>query len=136
MNADIVREWLDIVDEDLLAAWHCARGEPPVPKRAAFFVQQAAEKLAKAILIAWDLRPPHTHDIAELVKLVPESHPGRSKLTELQRFTRYAIVFRYPLEEAAAEPVPETTDISSWIDEIRALKADFERWLAQREAQP
>lgn len=136
MNADIVREWLVIVDEDLLAAWHCVRGEPPVPKRAAFLVQQAAEKLVKAILVAWDVRPRHTHDIAELLDLVPEAHPGRPSLAKLQRFTRYAVVFRYPLEEAAAEPVPDTTDVDSWIKEVRALKADFECWLVQREGQP
>jgi hypothetical protein len=133
MNADIVREWLVIVDEDLLAAWHCARGEPPVPKRAAFFVQQAAEKLVKVILVAWDIRPRHTHDIAEPIDLVPEAHPGRPAIAKLHRFTRYAVVFRYPLEEAAAEPVAEPTDIDSWIKEIRALRADFERWLDRQE---
>jgi HEPN domain-containing protein len=136
MNADIVREWLAIVDEDLIAAHHCAHGEPPVPKRAAFFVQQAAEKLVKTVLVAWDIRPRPSHDIAELIALVPETHPGKPALAKLQRFTRYVIVFRYPLEEAVTEPVPEPAEIDGWIAEISSLRADFERWLAEREAQP
>jgi HEPN domain-containing protein len=132
MNADIVREWLAIVEDDLLAAQHCAHGEPPVLKRAAFLVQQAAEKLVKAVLVAWDLRPRHTHDIAELIELVPERHPGRAGLARLHRFTRYVVVFRYPPEEAAAESIPEPAEIDGWIAKIKALKAEFERWLAER----
>jgi HEPN domain-containing protein len=137
MNADIVREWLAIVEEDLVAARNCAHGEPPVPKQAAFFVQQAAETLVKAVLVAWNVRPPHTHDIAELIDLIPEAHPGRSGLPRLDRLTRYAVVFRYPVEEGATEPTPEPTEIDGWIKEIAALKAEFERWVeAPRPEQP
>ncbi|MGH6898145.1 MAG: HEPN domain-containing protein [Geminicoccaceae bacterium] len=137
MNADIVREWLAIVEEDLVAARNCAHGEPPVPKQAAFFVQQAAEKLVKAVLVAWDIRPRHTHDIAELIDLIPDAHPGRSGLAKLHRFTRYAVVFRYPVEEGTTEPIPELTEIDGWIMEIAALEAEFERWLeARRPEQP
>lgn len=101
-------------------------------KRAAFFVQQAAEKPVKAVLVAWEVRPRHTHDIADLIQDVPEAHLGKAALAKLDRFTRYAVVFRYPSEEEA-EPVPNTSDIEGWITEIRALKTDFERWLADRE---
>jgi len=136
MSADIAREWLAVVEEDLVAARHCAHGEPPVPKRAAFFVQQAAEKLVKAVLVAWGIRPPHTHDIAELIDLVPETHPGHPGLANLQRFTRYAVVFRYPSEEPATEPVPDAAEIDGWIIEIAALKLDLEGWLESRETAP
>ena len=133
MNVDIVHEWLAIVGEDLVAAGNCAHGRPPTPKQAAFFVQQAAEKLVKAVLVAWDVRPAHTHDIAGLVDLIPETHPGRPDLVGLHRFTRYAVVFRYPLEEGSMEVIPVPAEIDRWIAEIETLKADFERWLAARE---
>lgn len=136
MNADIVHEWLAIVEEDLIAAANCAHGRPPVPKQAAFFVHQAAEKLVKAVLVARDIRPHHTHDIAQLIELVPKTHPGRLGLLQLRRFTRYAVVFRYPLEEPATERIPEQADIDGWIAEIKALKADFEHWIDEREAKP
>jgi HEPN domain-containing protein len=135
MNADIVHEWLAIAAEDLVAAGNCVHGQPPSPKQAAFFVQQAAEMLVKAVLVAWDVRP-RSHDIAELVDLIPKAHPGRPGLVGLHRFTRYAVVFRYPLEEPATEPIPEPAEIDSWIAEIGGLKGDFECWLANREAKP
>jgi hypothetical protein len=31
---------------------------------------------------------------------------------------------------------PSADEIDAWVVEIEALKADFERWLAAREAQP
>jgi HEPN domain-containing protein len=135
MNTDVVDEWLGVLEEDLIAAANCAHGRPPAPKRAAFFIQQAAEKL-KAVLVAWDIRPPHTHDIAKLTELILKTHPRRAGLLELHRFTRYAVVFRYPLEEPAAEPIPEPAAIASWITEIEVLKADLERWSAERKARP
>jgi hypothetical protein len=32
--------------------------------------------------------------------------------------------------------VPSVAEARAWIAEVETLKADFERWLAQREAQP
>lgn len=119
-----------------MAARNCAHGKPPMPKQAAFFVQQAAEKLVKAVLVTADVRPRHTHDIGALIGDIPETHAGKQSLADLHRLTPYAVVFRYPSEEAAAEPAPEPIEIDRWIDEVRARKADFERWLAEREAAP
>ena len=63
MSSTIVREWLDHVEADLDAAWSCSRGPRARLDRGAYLVQQAAEKLVKAVLVSMELDPPRTHDI-------------------------------------------------------------------------
>jgi HEPN domain-containing protein len=135
MNADIVREWLGHVKADLDAAWSCSRGTRARLDRAAYLVQQAAEKLVKGVLVAAGIDPPRTHDIAELVLGLPGTAPLRDRLSTLSSLTAYATGFRYPTPHEPP-PVPSRADIDSWIAEIEALKADVEHWLAQREARP
>ena len=130
MDIEIVREWLDHVDADLNAAWSCARGPRASPTRAAYLVQQAAEKLVKAVLVALEINPPRTHDIEDLVSLMPSEGPERRRLELLRRFTVFAFAFRYPGEDVS-EPEPTVEQVDAWVTEITELKVDFERWLEQ-----
>ena len=135
MNASIVHEWLYQVGRDLLSARNCAHAPEPTLDRAAFFIQQAAEKLVKAVLIARGIEPRWTHDIGELTRRVPGDHPGRARLSDLSRFTDFVVAFRYPSEQGE-DVFPSADEIVAWIPEIEGLKADFERWLEAREAAP
>jgi HEPN domain-containing protein len=135
MNAAIVREWLEHVEADLDAAWSCSRGPRARLDRTAYLLQQAAEKLVKAVLVSVDVDPPRTHDIAELVAEVGQNTPFRDRLSALCDLTPYATGFRYPTQEPPPLPSRERLDV--WILEIETLKADFERWLeAQSPTQP
>jgi HEPN domain-containing protein len=129
-NVAVVDEWLDEVRRDLFGAKSCARGEWAVLDRAAFHVQQAAEKLTKAALVAHRIRPERTHDIGEAVEQLPERFALKERLLALDRFTEYAVVFRYP--GAARPAIPSAAEIEAWIEEIELLKADFETWLKKR----
>ena len=133
MNAAIVREWLVHVEADLDAAWSCGRGPRARLDRAAYLVQQAAEKLVKAVLVALEVDPPHTHDIAQIAAELQSDAPFRDRLSALSSLTPYATGFRYPTPQEPT-PLPPLDWIDDRIAEIEALKADFERWLAAREA--
>jgi HEPN domain-containing protein len=68
-----------------------------------FQAQQAVEKALKAVLIAYDVRFPYTHDLAALLSLilntdlsVPEYILGAAQLSD------YAVTVRYP---SVAEPI-------------------------------
>jgi HEPN domain-containing protein len=128
MDVEPVREWLDHVAMDLDAAWSCARGRRASPSRAAYLVQQAAEKLVKAALVASEIDPPRTHDIEGLSKSLPADSVWRERLEALRRFTPFAFAFRYPGEDVP-EPEPSRIQIDAWIGEIEKLKTDFGRWL-------
>jgi HEPN domain-containing protein len=137
MNVNVVEEWLRRVERDIRTARLCCEADDPMPDQAAYHVQQAAEKLTKAALVAHEVRPRKGHMIEEFAKRLPRRFSDRERFLALERFTKFAWVHRYP-EEAGAppEPEPSTAEVQAWIAEVEALKADFARWLAQREAQP
>ena len=138
MNAKVVAEWLRRVGRDLRTARLCCETEDPMPEQAAYHVQQAAEKLTKAVLVAVQKRPRKGHQIGEFAKRLPLSFPHRERFIALDRFSDYVWAHRYPGEEHGRPPppLPSLAEARAWIAEVEALKADFERWLAQREAQP
>jgi HEPN domain-containing protein len=133
MNVNVVEEWLRRVERDLTAARKCNEGEDAVPDQAAYHVQQAAEKLTKAALVAHRLRPRKGHQIQEFTPLLPHDFPLKERFRRLERFSDYAWAHRYP-EYPGQERIPEPSiaDARTWLDEVRTLKADFERWLARR----
>jgi HEPN domain-containing protein len=128
MNVTVVQEWLDHVAADLDAAWSCARGPRARTDRAAYFVQQAAEKLVKAVLVSSSIDPPYTHDLEDLTSRLPQDVPQRERYAALVAFTAYASGFRYPTTREHP-PRPSTADVDGWIEQIDVLKSEFERWL-------
>lgn len=131
MDTSIVREWLYQVERDLLSARNCVHAHEPAADRAAFLIQQAAEKLVKAALIAHQIEVEWTHDIGKLLKRLPRDAPQQKSMLPLKRFTDYATVFRYPSDQNE-EPVPSVADIDGWADQVEQIKSDFERWLERR----
>ena len=79
MNAKVVAEWLERVRSDLVMARRACEGDDPLPEQAAYHVQQAAEKLTKAVLVAVQKRPRKGHQIGEFAKRLPLSFPDRER---------------------------------------------------------
>jgi uncharacterized protein len=132
MNVNVVEEWLRRVERDLGTARLCCAADDPMPDQAAYHIQQAAEKLTRAALVAHEIRPRNGHMIGEFAKRLPLRFPDRHRFLALERFTKFIWVHRYP-DETGAEPEPEPSvaEVEAWIGEIEALKADFERWPGQ-----
>lgn len=88
--------WLAHVDEDLRAATLLAT-DVDLAAAAPFHCQQAAEKIAKAALVAFGENYPKIHDVGELGQRVAALNPelGRS-LQELSGLTDWYIASRYP----------------------------------------
>jgi HEPN domain-containing protein len=137
MNRRVVASWLRKVERDLKMAHLACQPSDPMADQAAYHVQQAAEKLAEAALIAHEIRPRKGHVIKASAAQLPVEFVHRARFLQLDRFSDYVWAHRYPEEDLSRPPPPEPslTEAQAWIAEIEALKADFERWLAQREAQ-
>jgi HEPN domain-containing protein len=103
--------------------------------RAAYLLQQAAEKLVKAVRVAAKVDPPRTHDIAGLIAELGQDTPFRDRLSALSDLTPDATGFRYPTPHEPP-PLPTRDRLEARIAEIESLKTDFERWVAEREAKP
>jgi uncharacterized protein len=139
MNRRVVASWLAKVERDLRMARLACQPSDPMTDQAAYHVQQAAEKLTKAALIAHEIRPRKGHVIKASAERLPEEFVHRARFLRLDRFSDYAWAHRYPEEDLSRPPPPEPTlaEAPAWIAEVEALKADFQRWVeVQRPEQP
>lgn len=134
MNRRVVANWLGKVERDLKMARRACQPSDPMADQAAYHIQQAAEKLAKAALIAHEIRPRKGHVIKISAERLPEEFVYRARFLQLDRFSDYAWAHRYPEEDLSRPPppVPSLAEAQAWIEELEALQADFERWLGER----
>ncbi len=94
---DVLREWIRKAEGDLLSASVLVKlGKGCPAEVVCFHAQQCAEKYLKALLVLRNKAFPRTHDVGELIALLPPAL--RPDLTELeqQRLTSYAVLARYP----------------------------------------
>ena len=95
----LARGWAAKAEEDLLAAEHLLGLEEKCPFGiAAFHSQQCAEKYIKAVLTWRGVPFPRTHDLPELLSLVPPDMGIRISPPELALLNRYSVEVRYPGE--------------------------------------
>lgn len=100
----LVAGYFQVLREDLAAARQLAG---TVPRASAFHLQQAAEKLVKAILTAEGIHTSAEHEIGLLVAKLPQDHPWRADLVELDYLSRFATAYRYPGSTGRVAPPPE-----------------------------
>ena len=93
----VVREWIAKAENDLKTAAHTLKLGPGCPTdTVCFHAQQCAEKYVKAVLVLAGIDFPKTHDIEEIVALLPVGIKLSMTVEQQRRLTRYATVARYP----------------------------------------
>jgi HEPN domain-containing protein len=91
------------------------------PGNAAFHLQQAAEKLAKAVLDIEGIPSGVTHQIGALAALLPTDHVFRPDLATFDRFSSYATSTRYPLPGGGLPRLPAKDFLAEGIREVASL---------------
>jgi HEPN domain-containing protein len=120
MPADpVVAGYLAAVADDLDAARRLAA--PPPNRLAAYHLQQAAEKLVKAVLVHRQIHPGIEHRIDVLVRMLDPSDPWQPLLDPLDRFTPYATTYRYPSPTGRLKAGPNTSNVLAEAGEIEKL---------------
>ncbi len=125
----VVAGYFQLLREDLAAARQLFTG---VPRAAAFHLQQAAEKLVKAILSAEGIHVGADHDIGQLIGKLPSDHDWRQDLAELDYLSRFATAFRYPSPSGRIAPAPDRTELERYEALIRSLADEAEDWCRDR----
>ncbi len=99
----VVRGWVLKAENDLkTAVLVLGAGEGGPADTVAFHAQQCAEKYLKALLSWEGIDFPKTHDIGQLLLLLPRKAAIGFPAAEQRRLTSYATVTRYPGD---SEPV-------------------------------
>lgn len=102
---ELVREWLNLADDDLRIAELAMKDTEPVYWAATFHSQQAAEKTLKAFLAYHEFHVEKTHDIEFLLGLGKKILPEMEKLIEKGSvLTDYAVDSRYPAPRVEVTP--------------------------------
>ena len=114
--------WLVIAREDVRVAHACLAINPPALGVEAYDCQQAAEKLAKGLLVAAGVAFRKTHDIDELADLAASNYPEcRDLLNTVRPLTVWGVAYRYPAAEDIPEPVPDRSELHRTIGTIEQL---------------
>jgi HEPN domain-containing protein len=117
--------FIDLAEQDLDAAAALAeRGN----RYAAYHVQQAVEKLLKALLLHRELETGVEHRLDVLVARLLDTDPWKTALRAFERYTPYATTYRYPAPGGRVAPAPPAPGL---MDDALALRALLER--ARRE---
>jgi HEPN domain-containing protein len=118
----VIVAYLDDAELDLDAARRLI-AEPP-NRLAAFHLQQAAEKLVKAIRLGRGLRVTAEHNIELLVEELPHDDGWRAKLIILEPLSGYATSSRYPSTTGKRKDGPGSDEVLVWIKTIAGLCAE------------
>lgn len=101
-------------------------------RSAAFHVQQAVEKIVKALLLLHGI--PHratSHFLVELIGALPHGQIFAAELTRFVKWERYATSFRYPTSAGRIKPVEEGHDIAAALQDLTALLAEVRDYCAE-----
>ena len=92
----VAREWIAKAESDLKSAAHLIKMKDCPTDAVCFHAQPCVEKCIKALLVAQGSEFRKTHDVGELVVLLPPRLRPRLDEKEQDKLTEYATVTRYP----------------------------------------
>lgn len=92
----ITEEWISKAEEDYLVATRELQADPPALDAVCFHAQQCIEKYLKALLAFRGIDFPKTHNLSELIALLPHQILIELIPEEQEKLTDYATVTRYP----------------------------------------
>ena len=118
--AEVLR-WLAYVDQDIRVVEIAMADPSPIFGPAAFHCQQAAEKMAKALLVARRADVPKIHDVEELSALLSEVDPEAGQVIKgLASVSSWYTAVRYPNVEA--EFAPSSDDVRMILPRLKQVR--------------
>lgn len=106
------------------------------PGNAAFHLQQAAEKLAKAVLSIENIPAGITHQIGALAAMLPDDHPLRADLAAFDRFSSFGTSTRYPLPGGGMPRLPSANILAEGIADTLNLIDEVDDFRRERGTSP
>ncbi|MCX7321973.1 HEPN domain-containing protein [Tardiphaga sp.] len=104
------------------------------PGNAAFHLQQAAEKLAKAVLTIETIAFGTTHQIGALAAMLPADHVFRPDLAGFDAFSSYGTSTRYPLPGGGMPRLPSQDALKEGIRDVASVIDEIDDFRREREA--
>jgi HEPN domain-containing protein len=123
--ADRIAAFLQLAQEELTAARSLSTSGP---RQAAYFCQQSAEKMARAILAHANEPFSTGHNLGQMAEALPPGHPWRDKLNALDKHSPAATRYRYPGPTGRLAEPPSAEQLEADIRELAALLEEARRY--------
>jgi HEPN domain-containing protein len=121
----VAREWLATASDDLRAAEAFLSQLAAFPRQTCYHAQQAAEKAVKAVLAAEGLTFPKSHDLVELIALLPAGQALAALAVDWAALSDWAVRGRYPGTGPAAAPAEAQRAIADARLVVQTADADL-----------
>lgn len=131
--AERIAAFFQLAEEELSAARSLSRTGR---RQAAYFCQQSAEKIARAILTHEAVPFGTGHNLGQMAHALPEDHPWRAKLNALDKHSPAATRFRYPGSTGRLAEPPAEAQIAEDIRELATLLDEAKRFIASSRRAP
>jgi HEPN domain-containing protein len=124
--------FIALAKDDLAAARQLLTNLPGI---AAFHIEQAAEKLLKAVLSTEDITfSASHHQLGQLAEQLPLNHLWRADLMALDKYTSYATATRYPRPGGGMPRTPSQQDLQQALTEVESLVTEISDWCEEQDA--
>lgn len=127
--SDRITAFLRLAQEELDAARSLRVSGP---RQAAYFCQQSAEKIARAILAHASVLFGTGHNLGQMAASLPQDHPWHAKLKALDKHSPAATRYRYPGPTGRLAPPPTTDELDEDCRELASLLEEARRYTAAR----
>jgi HEPN domain-containing protein len=88
-------------------------------RNAAYLLEQAAEKVIRAVLTSENIHGGVGHRLQELVAKLPDENPLKAKLQAVVRLEDYATSFRYGTPAGRIQDPPPPDEMNSYVSSVR-----------------
>ncbi len=121
-----IAAFLTLADEELHAARMLAGG---APRQAAYYLQQAAEKAARALLTAAGVPFGTGHNLGLMASALPAKHPLKQRVGGLDRHSGAATLYRYPSPVGRLPPPPDIATVNAEVADVAAFIVEVREFL-------
>jgi HEPN domain-containing protein len=127
-----VASFIALAKEDLAVARRLLAVHP---RHSAFALEQAAEKLLKAVLTAESISfTASHHQLGRLADLLPADHIWRADLMTFDSYTSFATATRYPRPGGGMPQVPSRDVLEAGLKEVSSLVSEIEDWRREKDS--
>jgi HEPN domain-containing protein len=126
-----VASFIALAQEDLAVARRLLAVHP---RHSAFALEQAAEKLLKAVLTAENISfSAAHHQLGRLADLLPAQHIWRADLMAFDDYTTFATATRYPKPGGGMPEEPPRDVLEAGLKEVSSLVGEIEDWCREKD---
>lgn len=98
------------------------------PRQSAYQLQQAAEKIARAVLAHGGIPFGTSHNLGQMAAALPLDHAWRPRLMALNHLSPAATAYRYPSPRGRLTPPPAEADLRADAQRLHALLEEAHVW--------